>query len=221
MQRLDGMDASFIYLDTPATPMQVGMACIFDPSTAPDGYSFTKVRQLVENRLHLIPPFRRRLAEVPAHLHRPGWVDDPDFDLDEHLHRARLPAPGGITELEQFAAQVISRPLDTGRPPWEMHIVEGLEGGMVGSVTKMHHAAVDGISGAELSATLLDLEPEPEPVAPPETSWRPADPPSRLSLAAGAVRELVRQPVAAGPGAGPAGAGPPGPLFPQPAAGGG
>ena len=95
MQRLDGMDASFVYLDTPATPMQVGTTCVFDPSTAPDGYSFRKVRRRVEDRLHLIPSFRRRLVEVPAHLHRPGWVDDPDFDLDEHLHRVLLRAPGG------------------------------------------------------------------------------------------------------------------------------
>jgi diacylglycerol O-acyltransferase len=198
MQRLDGMDASFVYLDTPATPMQVGMTCVFDPSTAPGGYSFGKVRRLVEDRLHLIPPFRRRLVEVPGHLHRPAWIEDPDFDLDEHLHRVLLRPPGGISELEQFAAHVIRRPLDPGRPPWEMHIVEGLEGGMVASVTKMHHSAVDGVSGAELTATLLDLEPEPEPVAPPDTPWRPAPPPSRFSLAAGAVRDLLRQPVEAG-----------------------
>jgi diacylglycerol O-acyltransferase / wax synthase len=198
MQRLDGMDASFVYLDTPAAPLQVGMTCVFDPSTAPDGYSFRKVRQLVEDRLHLIPPFRRRLVEVPGHLHRPEWIDDPDFDLDEHLHRVLLRPPGGITELEQLAAHVISRPLDPGRPPWEMRIVEGLEGGMVGSVTKMHHAAVDGISGAELTATLLDLEPEPRPVAPPDAPWRPAPPPSPLAVAARAGRELLRQPVAAG-----------------------
>jgi WS/DGAT/MGAT family acyltransferase len=198
MQRLDGMDASFVYLETPAAPLQVGMTCVFDPSTAPDGYSFAKVRRLVEDRLHLIPPFRRRLVEVPAHLHRPGWIEDPDFDLDQHLHRVRLLPRGGITELEQFAADAFSRPLDPTRPPWEMHVVEGLEGGMVGSVTKMHHAAVDGISGAELTATLLDLEPEPRPVAPPDAPWRPARPPSPLALAAGAVRELLRQPVAAG-----------------------
>ena len=198
MQRLDGMDASFVYLETPAAPLQVGMTCVFDPSTSPDGYSFAKVRRLVEDRLHLIPSFRRRFVEVPAHLHRPGWIEDPDFDLDEHLHRVRLRAPGGIAEFEQFAAHVISRPLDPGRPPWEMHVVEGLEGGMVGSVTKMHHAAVDGISGAELTATLLDLEPAPRPVPPPEVPWRPAEPPSRLALAAGAVRELLRQPVSAG-----------------------
>jgi diacylglycerol O-acyltransferase len=99
--------------------------------------------------------------------------------------------------LERFAADVVSRPLDQQRPPWEMHVVEGLEGGMVGSVTKMHHAAVDGVSGAELTATLLDLEPEPEPVARPDTKWRPAAPPSPLSMAAGAVRELLRQPAEA------------------------
>jgi WS/DGAT/MGAT family acyltransferase len=198
MQRLDGMDASFVYLDTPATPMQVGMTCVFDPSTAPDGYSFRKVRRLVEDRLHLIPPFRRRLVDVPGHLHRPAWVDDPEFDLDDHLHRVLLRAPGDMTELEEFAAHVISRPLDPGRPPWEMHIVEGLEGGMVAAVTKMHHSAVDGVSGSELTATLLDLEPEPEPVAAPDTPWQPAPPPSPLAMAAGAVRELLRQPVAAG-----------------------
>jgi diacylglycerol O-acyltransferase / wax synthase len=198
MHRLDGMDASFVYLDSPAAPLQVGMTCVFDPSTAPDGYSFGKVRRLVEDRLHLIPPFRRRLVEVPAHLHRPGWIDDPEFDLDEHVHRVRLRAPGGTTELKQFAADVISRPLDPGRPPWEMHIVEGLEGGMVGSVTKMHHAAVDGVSGAELTATLLDLEPEPRAVAPPDEPWKPAPPPSPVAVAAGAVRDLPRQAAAAG-----------------------
>jgi diacylglycerol O-acyltransferase len=198
LERLDGMDASFVYLDTPATPMQVGMTCVFDPSTAPGGYSFAKVRGLVEERLHLIPQFRRRLVEVPALLHRPGWAEDPEFDLDQHLRRTGLPAPGGITELERFSADVISRPLDPRRPPWEMHVVEGLEGGMVGSVTKMHHAAIDGTSGAELTASLLDLEPEPVPVAPPDAPWMPAAPPSPLALAAGAVRELLRQPVLAG-----------------------
>ena len=114
------MDASFVYLETPTAPMQVGMTCVFDPSTAPNGYPFAKVRRLVEDRLHLIPPFRRRLAEVPVYLHRPGWIEDPEFDLDEHLHRTRLPAPGGVIELERFAADVVSRPLDVVPEPWAL-----------------------------------------------------------------------------------------------------
>ena len=114
------MDASFVYLETPTAPTQVGMTCVFDPSTAPNGYPFAKVRRLVEDRLHLIPPFRRRLAEVPGYLHRPGWIEDPEFDLDEHLHRTRLPAPGGVIELERFAADVVSRPLDVVPEPWAL-----------------------------------------------------------------------------------------------------
>ena len=198
MQRLEGLDASFVYLDTPATPMQVGMTCVFDPATVPGGYSFDKVRRLVENRLDLLPPFRRRLVEVPAKLHRPVWVEDADFDLDQHLHRHRsLPAPAGQRELEDFTAEVVSDPLDRSRPPWEMHIVEGLAGGMVGSVTKMHHAAIDGVSGAELTANLLDVAPEPAAVEPLDPPWEPEPTPSRLALAGDAVRELLRQPVAA------------------------
>jgi diacylglycerol O-acyltransferase len=197
VQRLEGLDASFVYLDTPAAPMQVGMTCVFDPATVPGGYSFGKVRRLVEDRLHLLPPFRRRLVEVPAKLHRPVWIEDPAFDLGEHLRRRSLPAPGGPRELEEFTAEVISRPLDRSRPPWEMHIVEGLADGMVGAVTKMHHAAIDGVSGAELTANLLDVEPEPAPVEPPAPPWEPEPAPSRLALAGDALRELLRQPVLA------------------------
>jgi diacylglycerol O-acyltransferase len=197
MQRLGGLDASFVYLDTPATPMQVGMTCVFDAATVPGGYSFAKLRQLVEDRLHLLPPFRRRLVEVPASLHRPLWIEDARFDLDEHLHRRSLPAPGSPRQLEELTAEVMTRPLDRARPPWEMHIVEGLADGMVGAVTKVHHAAIDGVSGAELTANLLDVGPEPATVDAPEQPWQPEPAPSQLALAAGALGEILRQPVAA------------------------
>ncbi|MGQ0802817.1 MAG: WS/DGAT/MGAT family O-acyltransferase [Actinomycetota bacterium] len=197
MQRLEGLDASFVYLDTPTTPMQVGMTCVFDPATVPGGYSFGKVRRLVEDRLDLVPPFRRRLVGVPGNLHRPVWIEDSEFDLDQHLHRRSLPAPAGPRELEDFTAEVISHPLDRSRPPWEMHIVEGLADGMVAAVTKMHHAAIDGVSGAELTANLLDIGPEPAPVEPPVRPWQPEPAPSPLALVGDAVRELLRQPVVA------------------------
>src|SRR5207302_1576451 len=124
-------------------------------------------------RLHLVPPFRRRLVSLPGHVHRPVWIEDPDFDLDEHLHRATLVSPGGAAELERFTAEVITRRLDRARPLWEMHIVEGLDAGMVGVVTKMHHATIDGVSGAELAANLLDLDPDAAPVAAPVSAWSP------------------------------------------------
>src|SRR5207245_11365779 len=119
------------------------------------------VRPLVEDRLDLLQPFRRRLVEVPFRFHHPVWIEDPDFDLDNHLHQAALPAPGGLAELAAFTADFVSTPLDRRQPLWEMEVVEGLEGGMVAGVTKVHHSAVDGISGAELTVNLVAFAPRP------------------------------------------------------------
>src|SRR5258708_5087145 len=178
MPRLTRLDPPFPYMETPSNPLHVASTIVVDPSTTPGGYSFDKVRSLVENRLPLLPPFRRRLVEVPFGLHHPIWIEDPDFDLDYHLHRAALPAPGGRKELEEFAADVFSRPLDLSRPLWEMYVVEGLEHGHIGVVTKTHHAAIDGVSGAELTVNLLDLHPQPPPVPPPPPPSHPTPPPS-------------------------------------------
>jgi WS/DGAT/MGAT family acyltransferase len=192
MQRLTGFDAAFFHFETAGTHMHVGQTCVFDPATAPEGHSFERVRQLVEDRLHLVPPFRRRLVDIPMRLHHPVWLEDPDFDLDYHVRPAALPEPGGVAELADFTAEVMGRPLHRHRPPWEMYVVEGLEGGMVAGVTKVHHAAIDGLSGAEITATLLD--PSPESVTtPPERPWEP-DRVSPLELGRAAVGELARQP---------------------------
>jgi diacylglycerol O-acyltransferase / wax synthase len=197
MQRLRGFDASFLHFETATNHLHVGQACVFDPSTAPAGHSFDNVRQLIEDRIHLIPPFRRRLAEVPLGLHHPVWLEDPDFDLDYHLRRAALPAPGGACELADFTAQVMSRPLDRRRPPWEMHIVEGLQGGMVAAVSKVHHAAIDGVSGAEATAQLLDLSPESAETSPPDPPWQPDTAPSGLELARSALADMGSLPLSA------------------------
>src|SRR3954452_13855499 len=195
MRRLTGLDASFLYMETPTNHMHVASTCIFDPSTVPGGYDFEKVKDLIENRLPLLPPFRWRLVEVPFGLHHPLWIEDPDFDLDFHVRRAALPSPGGMEELREFAAEVISRPLDRARPLWEMYVVEGLENGMVATVTKTHHAAIDGVSGAELTVALMDLEPNPA-VAPEEQPWTPDRVPTDIELVGYALNSLSRQPVA-------------------------
>jgi len=197
MQRLTGLDATFLYLETPTNHMHVASTIILDPSEVPGGYSFSKVRDLVENRLPLLPPFRRRLVEVPFGLHHPVWIEDPGFDLDYHLRRAALPAPGGRRELEDFAAEVMSRPLDRTRPLWEMYVIEGLEHGYIACVTKMHHAAIDGVSGAELTVNLLDLTPEPVIVPPPDPPWQPDRMPTDVEMVGYAMNSLSRTPVRA------------------------
>ena len=114
-----------------------------------------------------------------------------------HLRRAALPAPGGARELAEFSAEVISRPLDRSRPLWEMYVVEGLEGGMIGVVSKLHHAAIDGVSGVEITVNLLDLTPEPMVVPEPDPPWRPDKVPTDLELVGYALASLARQPVRA------------------------
>lgn len=196
MQRLTGLDATFLYLETSHNHMHVASTAIFDPSTVPGGYSFEKVRALVEERLPLLPPFRRRLVEIPFQIHHPLWIEDPDFDLDYHLRRAALPAPGGDAELAEFSEAFMGRPLDRSRPLWEMYVVEGLENGMNAVVTKTHHAAIDGVSGAELTVNLLDLQPEPAPVTEPDT-WKPDRVPTDIELWGYALTSLARQPLSA------------------------
>lgn len=195
MKRLSGLDATFLYLETPTSPMHVSGVFVADPATAP-GFSFESFRQLVDNRLHLAPPWRRRLAQVPFGLHHPLWIEDPDFDLDFHVRRAALPAPGGRAELAQFAAEFHAIPLDRSRPLWQVYIVEGLEGGRVALVSKTHHAAIDGVSGAEIVVSLLDLTPEVQHHEPAE-EWKPDRVPTDVELVAYAMRSLARQPVGA------------------------
>jgi diacylglycerol O-acyltransferase / wax synthase len=197
MHRLTGLDATFLYLETPNNHMHVAGTAIFDPSTVPGGYSFERLKELVASRLHLLPPFRWRLVTVPFELHHPLWIEDPDFDLDYHVRRAALPAPGGPRELAAFAGEVMGRQLDRSRPLWEMWVIEGLEGGMIGSITKTHHAAIDGVSGAELIVNLLDFQPEPAEVPPPDEPWRPDRIPTDAELVGYAMTSLARQPISA------------------------
>src|SRR5919106_3908668 len=195
MERLTGLDAAFLYIETPSHHMHVSMVSVFDTSTVPGGYSFDKVRAVIEERLPLIPMFRRRLVPVPFNLHHPIWVDDPDFDLDYHVRRIAVPAPGRIEELCELASDFVSRQLDRSRPLWEICIVEGLEHGNIGVLAKVHHSTIDGVSGAEVMVHLFDLE--PAPATPPEPPPEPPGPervPSDLELVGYAAWSLARQP---------------------------
>ena len=164
MERLTGLDGAFLSLESPTTHLQILGALVFDPSELDGGVPFRAIRHLISDRLALVPPFRKRLVEVPFGLQHAAMVDDPDFDLDYHVRRARLPEPGGLVELATFVADLASRPLDRGRPLWEFHVVEGLEHGRLAIVPKVHHSIIDGVSGAQVMAAFFDLSPVPAPI---------------------------------------------------------
>ncbi|MCU1351285.1 MAG: acyltransferase, partial [Acidimicrobiales bacterium] len=192
MERLSGLDATFLYLETPSSHMHVAMTMVIDPATMPGGYSFDKVRDFIHGRLHLVPPFRRRLLSVPFNLAHPLWVDDPDFDIDRHVRRVGAPAPGGRRELAELAGQIASTPLDRSRPLWELWVIEGLKQDRVGIVTKVHHCAIDGASGSELIVHLFDLEPEP-PEPPPAPERVDSHIPNELELLGYAAASRLRR----------------------------
>src|SRR5947209_8024033 len=173
----------------------VGSVCIIDPSTAPEPLTLDRLTTLIEKRLHLIPPFRRRLVDVPFGLDQPYWIEDPDFDIEFHVRELALPAPGDDAQLARQAARLHARPLDRSRPLWESYLIHGLEGGRVALYTKVHHAAIDGVSGNDLLVALLDLSPggrDLGEVPPWECDERPGPVQllgrSALSLAANPVR---------------------------------
>jgi WS/DGAT/MGAT family acyltransferase len=197
MQRLTGLDAGFLYMETPSSAMHVAGLAIFDPSTAPGGWTVEKYKELVRSRLHLAPPFRRRLVEVPFQLHHPLWIEDPDFDLDWHIRHIAVPAPGGPNELAELASHLVSLQLERTRPLWEIWLIEGLENGNIATLTKIHHSAIDGASGAELTVSLFDLTPEIAEVEPPEKPWVPDRIPTDGEMVSYAAASLARQPLAA------------------------
>jgi diacylglycerol O-acyltransferase len=194
--QLSGMDASFLYMETPDMHFQIVGTAVLDPSTMPDGASFfDTIKQTLSDRIHLLPPFRRRVVNVPFQLSHPVWIEDPNFDLDAHIHRIATPAPGSLQELAEVVGDISSRPLDRSRPLWEMWVVEGLEDGHVAVVTKVHHSAVDGVTGADLLGKLFDLSPEIAEADPPAGGeWQPERSPSDLELTGAALLRLSTQP---------------------------
>lgn len=199
MRQLSTLDAQFLNVESARVYGHVAFLGIYDPSTAPGGkLGGAEVRRLLDERLHLLPPLRWRLVEVPLGLDLPYWVEDPDFDLEFHIRETAIPAPGDDRQLAETVQRVFGRPLDRGRPLWELYVIHGLAGGRVALLTKIHHAVVDGISGNEIMAVLLDPEPtgrlvEPKPAKQQPTPSVPRD---RAMLLRG-LRGIPRQPLRA------------------------
>jgi WS/DGAT/MGAT family acyltransferase len=191
---LTGLDASFLYLETPSSHMHVAGLMVLDPADAEEAVTLERVREVYGQRLHRAPPFRRKLAQIPFWLHHPLWIEDPDFDIDFHIRGTALPSPGTKEQLATLVGRLVAQPLDRTRPLWEVWVIEGLEHGYVACLSKVHHAAIDGASGNELTVALLDLTPEVA-VHQPDHEWVPDRVPSDIERLGYAANSLARQPV--------------------------
>ena len=187
-ERLSNLDASFLALESRSTHMHVGAVAIFGtgPHTTERGVDISVVKALIESRLESIPRYRQRLATVPVEGH-PVWVDDEHFTLDYHVRHIALPHPGSTEQLKALVGRLMSQQLDRTRPLWELSVVEGLEDGGFAIVTKIHHCMIDGISGIDLMAVILDFS--PDVVIEPPAPWTPRPAPNGTELA---VKEVSR-----------------------------
>ena len=190
MQQLRGSDSFFLYADTPGKHQHISMINIYDQSTAEGGVvRFKTILEHIRERLGTSPIFRQRLVHVPLGLDYPYWIEDPDFDLEYHVRHTALPKPGDWRQFCIQVARMSSRPLDMTRPVWEMYVIEGLDNtgffpkGSFAIMTKIHHAAVDGVAGAEIAMVMHDLVPRPAK-QPFVDMWQAEEPPGLMELAA-------------------------------------
>ncbi|QNI07020.1 wax ester/triacylglycerol synthase family O-acyltransferase [Mycobacterium kubicae] len=192
MERLSGIDAFFLYMETPTQPLNVCCILELDTSTMPGGYSYARLRAELAKRVKAMPEFRMRLADSQLNLDHPVWVDDEDFRLRRHLHRVAVPPPGGRGEVSEICGHIAGLPLDRDRPLWEMWVIEG--GARDDALTvmlKVHHALVDGVAGANLLAQLCSLQPD----APPPQPVCGAGRASALEIAASGLLSFAKRPL--------------------------
>jgi WS/DGAT/MGAT family acyltransferase len=194
MKQLSGVDVSFLNMETSSSYGHVASMTIFDVENAPPGGAGVEAtKRVILERIDRLAPFRRRLVEVPFGLDLPYWIEDPAFDIDFHVRHHAVPAPGTPEQLAETVSRIHARPLDRRRPLWELYVIEGVdEGRKIAQVTKVHHATIDGASGALMLAAILDTTPESESSEPPV--WVPDRVPSDGELLWRTARQFARSP---------------------------
>jgi WS/DGAT/MGAT family acyltransferase len=188
MRQLQGMDSSFVAMESPNSPMHIGNLLIYNPASAPGGFvRFKDILGFIESRMQLSTTIRQRLVRVPFDLDYPYWIEDPNFDLEYHVRHVALPKPGDWRQLCIQTARIFARPMDLTRPPWEFTVIEGLDNirdfpkGCYAMVTKVHHAAIDGMSGIDLMDALHTITPDTAPPNQPD-DWKPEKLPGPVEL---------------------------------------
>jgi len=184
IQQVSGQDATFLYADSPSSPMHIATLTIVEGSIA-----FNDFKEIVASKLHLIPKFRKKLLNVPLNLDYPYWVDDPNFDIDLHINRLKLPDPANWKTLGEMTSSIFSSPLDLRRPLWSISFIEGLDEvsqvpkGSIAIVSKIHHVMIDGSSGVGIMGILFDKnEEDKNKKTPPPKPYEPEPLPDEISL---------------------------------------
>ena len=167
MDQLSSIDASFLHLETPETPMHVGSLMLLELPGGYQGGFYEAFKALIGKRMHLAPVLTRKLAQMPFDLAEPVWIEDDDIDLDYHVRTVTLRRPGTMAQLDQLVARLHASLLDRSRPLWEAYVVDGLENGQLALYFKAHHSGVDGKAGVELAKVLYDTSPQIREVPPP------------------------------------------------------
>ncbi len=197
IQPISGPDAGFLYSDSPKSPMHIASLTIVEGSIGFEGF-----KQNIASKLHNVAKFRQRLVNVPLNLGYPYWADDPNFDLDLHIQRIKLPDPSDWETLRELTASIFSRPLDLRRPLWSITFVEGLDAvsqvpkGSVAIIAKVHHVMIDGMSGVGVMAVLFSLDPNEKPNPDkPIKPFNPAPLPNDLILLAKSGVNFLQDPL--------------------------
>lgn len=199
MEQLSGLDGAFLAMETRSVFGHVGSVCIVDALTSDGsepGMTLRHLTEVIESRLPLVPLFRRRLVMVPFGLDHPYWIEDPDFDIEFHVRELALPFPGNDRQLSEQVARLHARPLDRSRPLWELYLITGLGGGRAAIYSKIHHAAIDGVSGGDILTAVLDVSPQGRELPSVERFEGEQPPDAALLLGRSAVN-LARQPLQA------------------------
>ncbi|GAB3255389.1 WS/DGAT/MGAT family O-acyltransferase [Nocardioides dilutus] len=193
-ERLRQRDLSFLVEETPTTPRHNATVEVFDPEDS--GFDYDRLVALISDRIAFVPRYRQRLQQVPGRVANPVWVDDEAFDLGYHVRRSALPRPGSADQLRELVGRIVSRPLDRGRPLWEVYFVEGLADGQVALLYKTHQALVDGVETVDLGQVLLDRDDEPKVTGAADwpDDWFARRRPSSAGLLMSALKDTVTEP---------------------------
>ncbi|WP_132993103.1 WS/DGAT/MGAT family O-acyltransferase [Gordonia zhaorongruii] len=197
MQRLSGLDASFLYLETPSQVMNVAAIMQVDPTTVPGGYTFDGLRNEMARRVTAIPSLRRKLSDSLANVDHPVWVEDDDFRIERHVHRIAIPSPGRVEEMAQMCGHLVGQVLDRKKPLWDLWVLEGMEDGKIALMLRMHHAGVDGATVADILGELATAAPEPPELDPAKMAESAGSASRRDMAVGGAANYFLQRPIAA------------------------